>query len=55
MFSTVPHQAGHRRRFGLTEVLLVVGILAFGGFTLVNEGHQTFGSLLSGVGRVIGG
>ena len=37
-----------RRRFGLTEVLLVAGILAFSAFTLVNDGRQTVGTLLSG-------
>jgi len=51
-------QAAHHtpsRRFGLTEVLLIVGILAFGAFTLVNEGRQTFDTLRMGVADVIGG
>ena len=49
MFGTVTdHKAYRRRRFGLTELLLVAGILAFSAFTLVNDGRQTVGSLLSG-------
>ena len=44
-----------RRRFGLTEVLLIAGILAFGAFTLVNDGRETFDSLLGGVEDVLGG
>ena len=49
MFGTATDHRTHRhRRFGLTEVLLVVGILAFSAFTLVNDGRQTLGSLLSG-------
>lgn len=49
MFNMVTdHKGYHRRRFGLTEVLLVAGILAFSAFTLVNDGRQTFGTLLSG-------
>ena len=42
------HKVTNRRRFGLTEVLLVAGILAFSAFTLVNDGRQTVGTLLSG-------
>jgi hypothetical protein len=44
-----------RRRFGYTEVLLVVAILALGAFTLINDGRLSLGTLLSGVGQVIGG
>ena len=49
MFGTVTdHRSTRRRRFGLTEVLLIAGILAFSAFALVNDGRHTFGSLLSG-------
>lgn len=44
-----------RRRFGLTEVLLVAAILAFGGFTLINDGQQTVGTLIDGMHEIIGG
>jgi hypothetical protein len=54
MFSPTHHQRS-RRRFGLTEVLLIVGILVFGGFALVNDGRDTVGALLSGVEHVLGG
>ena len=49
------HKAYRRRRFRLTEVLLVAAILAFSAFTLVNDGRQTFGTLLSGVEEAIRG
>jgi hypothetical protein len=55
MFDQAAHHTPSRRRFGLTEVLLIVGILAFGAFTLVNEGRQTFDTLRTGVADVIGG
>jgi hypothetical protein len=56
MFSPANDQnALRRRRFGLTEVLLIAGILAFGAFVLINDGHQTLGSLLSGFEDVLGG
>jgi hypothetical protein len=49
MFGTAADQRTYRRRrFGLTELLLVAGILAFSAFTLVNDGRQTVGSLLAG-------
>lgn len=52
---THDHKAFRRPRFGLTEVLLIAAILAFGAFTLVNDGHQNLGSLLSGVQDVVRG
>jgi hypothetical protein len=55
MFNSAPQHSPSRRRFGLTELLLIAGILAFAAFTLVNDGHETFGTLLSGFGKVIGG
>lgn len=50
-----PQGTDHRRRFGFTEVVLIVGILVFGGFTLVNEGRQTVDGLLSGVEHALRG
>jgi hypothetical protein len=56
MFHAATHHNGLRRpRFGITEVLLIVGILAFGGFTLVDEGRQTLETLLAGVEDVVRG
>ena len=55
MFNPAHHHSLTRRRFGLTEVLLIAGILVFGGFTLVSDGRQTLGTLLAGVERVLGG
>jgi hypothetical protein len=55
MLSPATHRSPSRRRFGLTEVLLIAGILAFGALTLVNDGRQTFGGLLSGFDEVLGG
>ncbi len=56
MFNPVTDQNGHRRhRFGLTEVLLIAGILVFSAFTLVNDGRESFDTLLSGFEEVIGG
>lgn len=50
MFQSAPDDTTRsRRRFGLAEALLVVGILAFGGFTLVADGRQTVEGLLSGL------
>ena len=54
MFNPATHNL-RRRRFGLTEVLLIAGFLVFGGFTLVNDGRETVGSLLSGFDDVLGG
>jgi hypothetical protein len=48
MFNLSTHESGYRRRFGLTEILLVAGILCFGAFALISDGHQTFSTLLSG-------
>ena len=56
MFGTATdNRTYRRRRFGLTEVLLVAGILVFSAFTLVNDGRQTFGSLLSGFEEALRG
>lgn len=56
MFDPATQDNGHhRRRFGLTEVLLVAAILAFSAFTLVNDGRETLGTLMSGFQDVIGG
>lgn len=56
MFGTVTdHGSIRRRRFGLTEVLLIAGILAFSAFTLVNDGRQTVGTLLSGFEEALRG
>jgi hypothetical protein len=56
MFDTFGDQTLHpRRRFGFTEVLLVAAILALGAFTLIDDGRLSLGSLLAGVGQVLGG
>ncbi|MBL8597992.1 MAG: hypothetical protein J0I48_13610 [Devosia sp.] len=56
MFNSATDTSDHRRRrFGMTEVLLIAGILAFSAFTLVNDGRQTLGTLLSGFEDAIGG
>lgn len=56
MFHLASHHVGFRRpRFGLTEVLLIAGIIAFGGFTLVGEGGQAVETLLAGVKDVLRG
>lgn len=49
------HHGPSRRRFGLTELMLVAGILVFGAYALLNDGHETFGTLVSGLEKVIGG
>ena len=49
------HKAFHRPRFGLTEVLLIAAILAFGAFALINEGQQGLHTLLTGVEDVVRG
>ena len=55
MLSPAQHQNHPRRRFGITEVLLIAGILVFGGFALVNDGRANLGSLLPGIENVRGG
>jgi hypothetical protein len=56
MLNRTHDQDGIRRpRFGLTEVLLIAAILAFGAFTLVNEGHHSLGTLLAGFEDVVRG
>jgi hypothetical protein len=53
--STRVQQPSHRaRRFGLTEVLLIAGILAFGGFVLLSDGRMTAASFLSGFDQIVG-
>ena len=49
------HKASHRPRLGLTELLLIAGILALGVFTLVNEGQHGLHTLLTGVQDVVRG
>jgi len=49
------HDGLPRPRLGLTEVLLIAGILAFGAFTLVNEGQHGLRTLLAGVEHVVRG
>jgi len=44
MLSPAHHRAS-RRRFGLTEVLLIAGILVFGALTLFGDGHTVSGLL----------
>ena len=56
MSNMAHHHDGFRRpRFGLTEVLLIAGILAFGAFALINEGRHSLGTLLAGFEDVIRG
>lgn len=55
MFSPADNPATARpRRFGLREALLVVGILAFGGFALISDGRMTPEDLFAGVTETIG-
>ena len=55
MSSPAEHQiATRQRRFGLLEALLVVAILAFGGFALMSDGRLTANDLLAGVNDTIG-
>jgi hypothetical protein len=54
MFDTTSPHGRVRRRFGLTEAVLVVAILAFGGFAMVTDGRQSFSSLLAGYDQAIG-
>ena len=49
------HKAFRHPRFGLTEILLIAGILAFGAFTLINEGQHGRHVLLTGVQNVVRG
>jgi hypothetical protein len=56
MVNPTGHHNGIRRsRFGLTEVLLIAAILAFGAFAMINEGHLSLGTLLAGFEEVIRG
>ena len=45
MLSPATHHHHSRRRFGLTEVLLIAGILVFGALMLFGDG----GHMLSGL------
>ncbi len=49
MFQPAHEERATKRRFGLAEALLVVGILVFGGFTLVADGRQSFESIVAGL------
>lgn len=51
---TPTNETPARRRFGLTEALLVVAILLFGGFALVTDGRMSLGSLLDSYDETIG-
>jgi len=53
MFQPVPEERAGRWRFGLAEALLVVAILAFGGFTLVADGRQSFESIVTGFNEAL--
>ena len=54
MFHPAPDETrATRRRFGLTEALLIAAILAFGGFTLVSDGRLSMGSLIAGVDETL--
>jgi hypothetical protein len=56
MLNPTGHHDGIRRpRLGLTEVLLIAAILAFGAFALVNEGRHSLGTLLAGFEDVVRG
>ena len=55
MFHPVPDETRtKRRRFGFAEIAVVAAILVFGGFTLVADGRQSLGDLLSGFSETIG-
>ena len=55
MFQPVPDETRtKRRRFGFAEIAVVAAILAFGGFTLVADGRQSLGDLLTGLSEAIG-
>jgi hypothetical protein len=41
------------RRSWLREALIVVGVLAFGGFTLMTDAHMPIGEVLSGLTSVL--
>lgn len=49
-----PTNTQRHRRFGLTEALLIAGILVFGGFALLSDGRVTPAALLSGFDQTIG-
>lgn len=50
MLKMTHHHGSYRRpSFGVTEVLLIAGILAFGAFALVSQGGDGIGSLFAGV------
>ena len=48
MLSPAAHHHHARRRFGLTEVLLIAGILVFGAVTLFSSGDRPISALLFG-------
>lgn len=54
MFDTAPNGEQPRRRFGLTEAVLVIAILLFGGFALLSDGRPSVSSLLAGYDEAIG-
>jgi len=54
MFETAPNEESPRRRFGLTEAVVVVAILLFGGFALVSDGRQSVDSVLAGYAEAVG-
>ena len=53
MYHPVTEEKRTRRRFGFAEIAVVVAILAFGGFTLIADGRQTFGEIWAGLSETI--
>ena len=54
MFDTARHdEQSPRRRMWIAELLLVVGILAMGGFALFSDSRVTPSELLAGLSDVI--
>lgn len=54
MTSPAPHSSATRlRRFGLGQVLLIAGILAFGAFVLLAEGRTTTDGLLTSFDQIV--
>lgn len=53
MFDTADTNSRPRRRYWLAEALLVVAILAFGGFALLSEARVSPTELLSGFSDIV--
>lgn len=54
MLSPATHHIHSRRRFGLTEVLLIAGILVIGAMTLLGDGNHAFESRLPAIENASG-